>query len=183
MCFYASRFLFVLLICGIVSGCAATTRTKTNRANDYNGQPKRLFVITDIGTDFGSQFSNAFQNKIKSIAKDCGVVVDIAYLSVLELDESRYDRQMMGFRPDTVLSIKRNGGTKSAEGVLFHVIYDSKLIDMSTKKLVWRAQTDFYRGGFAIPVEERGESLAIDLTNKIKEDKIFRSCPLVVEKK
>ncbi len=62
---------------------------------------------------------------------------------------------------------------------LLSAIYDIKLIDASDKKTVWKAQVDFKRGnsGFT-PPREQGPALAIDITNKMKEDKILRGCEI-----
>lgn len=88
---------------------------------------------------------------------------------------------MKMFKADTIMSVRRNGGTRNEYGI-FHAIYNVKLVDVQTNKAVWREDTNFYRGGTAIPIKERGETLAVDITNKIKEDKIFRSCEIIKSK-
>jgi len=163
----------------LIAGCAAPTKISTNKAQNYTTEPKRIFVLTDIGSDFGTEYANGFQRKAISIVKDCGAEMQVQFLSALELDESTYDQKRKAYKADTVLSIKRAGGTKSEYGVLIQVIYDIKLYDTLSNKVVWRANTTFSRGGGLIPVVERGETLAIDLTNKMKEDKVFQSCPLI----
>jgi hypothetical protein len=49
-------------------------------------------------------------------------------------------------------------------------------MDAASAKIGWRARTDFYRGGTAIPAAERGATLAVDITNKMKEDGLLGTC-------
>lgn len=80
---------------------------------------------------------------------------------------------MNAFKPDAVVSIRPNGGTKEAYGGrLLHAIYAVRLIDFKTRKTVWRANVDFYRGALVIPINGRGEALAVDVSDKPKENHI-----------
>lgn len=45
---------------------------------------------------------------------------------------------------------------------------------VKSNRTVWRAKADFYRGGTLIPIEQRGEALATDLTGKLKDDGILK---------
>jgi hypothetical protein len=111
------------------------------------------------------------------IAKECGAAIQIESISALQLDESIYDKKIKAFNPDSFLSVRRAGGTVSQNGGIILVIYDVKLTDMPSNKVVWRANIRFPRGINSIA--ERGEALAVDLTNKMKDDQIFRSCPTI----
>ena len=74
--------------------------------------------------------------------------------------------------------------TKLPNGALVDVIYDVRLIDVQSKRIVWRAAVTFYRGGTAIvSAADRGAALAVDITNKMKEDKVFRGCEVITPKK
>ena len=44
------------------------------------------------------------------------------------------------------------------------------------------AAVTFYRGGTIIPSTDRGAALAVDITNKMKEDHIFRTCEVIKAK-
>jgi hypothetical protein len=166
----------------LVSACAPQTKIATNKAQSYSGDPKRIFVLTDIGSDFGADFGEAFRAKLTSIAAQCGAEMEVSRISSLELDENVHNIRMKKFGPEAVLSIRRNGGTKNQYGALIHVIYDVRLIDARSDKVVWRANTNFYRGGTAIPLKDRAETLAIDLTNQMKTDGIFHACELIKPK-
>jgi hypothetical protein len=98
------------------------------------------------------------------------------------LDDSTRRREIDGFKPDVFLSIRRNGGTEISTGQLVDVIYDVRLVDIQSKRIVWRAAVTFYRGGTIIPSTDRGAALAVDITNKMKEDHIFRTCEVIKAK-
>jgi len=166
----------------LVSACAAPTQISSNKAQDYTAQPTRLFVVTDVGSDFGNDFANSFQAKLINIASDCGSAAEVSRISALELDDSTRRREIDGFKPDVFLSIRRNGGTKMSSGQLVDVIYDVRLVDIQSKRIVWRAAVTFYRGGTIIPSTDRGAALAVDITNKMKEDHIFRTCEVIKAK-
>src|SRR5580765_4544364 len=151
----------------LVSACAAPTQISSNKAQDYTAQPTRLFVVTDVGSDFGNEFANSFHAKLINIASECGSAAEVSRISALELDDSTRRREIDGFKPDVFLSIRRNGGTKMSSG---------QLVDIQSKRIVWRAAVTFYRGGTIIPSTDRGAALAVDITNKMKEDHIFRTC-------
>jgi hypothetical protein len=162
--------------------CAPATKIATNKAGGYTSEPKRVFVVTDVGTDFGDEFYDAFQRKLTEIIQDCGAQLQISRMSTLELDPGVHLKKMKAFNADTMMTIRRNGGTKSQYG-LYHVIYDVRLIDVPSDKTVWRANTNFYRGGTLIPISDRGEVLAVDVTNSMKQDRIFSACPVITPKK
>ena len=72
--------------------------------------------------------------------------------------------------------------SKMSSGQLVDVIYDVRLVDIQSKRIVWRAAVTFYRGGTIIPSTDRGAALAVDITNKMKEDHIFRTCEVIKAK-
>jgi len=173
-----ARHAAIIVLSFVIGACAPATRVQSNKAQDYTSEPKRVFVLTDVGSDFGDEYAQAFQERLVGIARDCGAVIEVSRINPLELDNSARTARMKDFNPDVVLSIFRAGGTRNQSG-LFHVIYDVRLQDVQSKKMVWRANFNFYRGGGLIPVADRGRALAVDITNKMKEDGIVRSCPVI----
>ena len=172
------RRVAIVALSLVLWACAPATRVQSNKAQDYANEPKRVFVLTDVGSDFGDEYAQAFQERLTGIAKDCGAVLEVSRVSSLELDNSARTTRMNEFKPDVVLSIFRAGGTRNQYG-LFHVIYDARLQDVESKKLVWRANFSFHRGGGLIPIADRGRALAVDITNRMKQDGIVRSCPVI----
>lgn len=165
-----------LVFIAALAACVAPTTIVSNKAPDYAGEPKRIFVLTDVGTEFGEEYFESFRAKLITIAKDCGATLGISKISYLELDGRVHLNRVKQFNPDIVLYIRRRGGTTRG-GAIFHVVYDVRLIEYQSNQTVWRASADFHRGGVGTAITERGQALAMGLTDKMKEDQIiFRSC-------
>lgn len=173
----------LILMTVILSACVSPPVTDINSkmAENYAGQPRKIFVLTDIGSDFGEEFFVAFEEKIKFLSKECGSDMLVSRLVPLELDEGVHARKLKEFGSDFLMSIRRNGGTQS-QNTLFHVVYDARVVQMVGAKIVWRAKVDFYRGGTIIPLQKRGDALAIDLIRKMRADGIFKNCTSVETK-
>jgi hypothetical protein len=173
---HAKPSLLLALVALLLVACAPATKMVSNKAGNWQSQPKRLFVVTDVGSDFGDEYYKSFEEKTTSILRDCGVTAGFSRITELELDRDIHVNRVKAFGADTVLTVRRNGGTRS-QNALFHVIYDVVLMDAPSGKIGWRARTDFYRGGTAVfTPAERGASLAIDITNKMKDDGLLGTC-------
>lgn len=171
--FFSAIALASILVAG--TGCVTSTKVASLKAADFSGEPKNIFIITNAGTEYGDEFYDGLKDRLTEIFSECGASSGFSRMPLLELDGSVHVRRAIEFNADYILSVRRNGGTQSDIG-LFHVIYDVSLYDQKRRKIVWKARTDFYRGGLIIPARERGGALAIDLTNKMKEDGIFSAC-------
>ena len=173
-----SHMALIACTCLLAYACAPQTKIASKKATDYSAEAKRIFVVTDVGTDFGNEFGDAFQNKLTAIAESCGAVMQVDRISSLELDEDVHLKKMKEFDANVLMSVRRNGGTKNQYG-LFQVYYDVRLVDIALNKTVYRANVDFSRGPITIPLATRGEALAVDITNKMKEDGIVHGCPVI----
>jgi hypothetical protein len=163
----------------IIAGCAAPTKIASNKAADYNVEPKRIFVIADLGNQYSEDFYIAFVQKLKNIAEECSASLEASKASSLDLDPRIHLKKASENNADAVISIRPNGGTKDQYGNILRTVYDARMLDVKTNKFVWRADIDFARGGTLIPRPKRAEALAIEITNKMKEDHILNSCPLI----
>ncbi len=174
----AIKWTTLAVCCALLAACAPQTRIVTNKASDFTREPKRIFVLSDIGDEMGKGFGVGFQRKIAALFQRCGIDTESVYLSALELDESIYAKKIEAYRPDSLLAIRRAGGTKDPNGVIVQANFDVRLTDVQSTKVVWRANINT-RGGFGMAVTV-GEALALELANKLKEDQILRSCPIEV---
>jgi hypothetical protein len=169
----------LLVFCALMYGCAAPTRITTNRDANYQAEPKRLVVLANVSAGFGREFANVFNTKMISIAKTCGAEMEISEPSGLELDKNVHFDRMKAFNADSLLVMRRAGGTVMQSGALIQAIYDVELVSVTDNRTVWRASVSFNRGGTALPVTLRAEVLAIDITNALKLDKVFKSCAVI----
>lgn len=160
-----------------LSACAAPTTVTTNRALDYDGRPKRLYVIAGAGMGWGPIFSSAFRTKFREIAGRCGATTGFEEISGLELDQNGPAARAEAFGADSILAIVHGGGVISGStGNRLSIHYGATLTDARQKRAVWRGSFAFNRGGTVIPLEERGSVLAIDITNSLKKDGILQGC-------
>lgn len=158
----------------LVAGCAAPTRIASNKASTYTTTPSRIFIITDIGSEWGAEYANAFEQKFSDISKACGVSIRLSKISSLELDDTARQASMKSFEPDALLAIRRNGGTISGATVI-NMRYDLRLADPVSNKVVWRADASVVRGAY-LPMAQRGETVAIEISNKMKADGLYGNC-------
>ncbi|MBV8635715.1 MAG: hypothetical protein JO002_14570 [Burkholderiaceae bacterium] len=184
-----------LLLAILVSGCAPRARPsqvrpamdysygpakpaaiESNMAPDYTGTPARMFVVTDIGIDFGEDYGNSFQENFVALAKDCAIDSEVSRIPTFDQARAARQQRMRKFAPDTILTIYRNGGVTQQTAIL-SVIYDVKVIDVKSGKLVWRAQVNYEKGDFR-KLKERGREIALELLTKMKDDQLLRNCRL-----
>ena len=78
---YCTRFFYEVIFLSLLTsiiGCAPVSRITTNKNSDYEREPRKMFVISHVGTEFGEQFGSSFQTKFVTTAKECGVEVEVS---------------------------------------------------------------------------------------------------------
>lgn len=167
----------LLLVVAMLAACAPATVSSTNRARDYVAKPGRLYVIYLTNLAWGREFETAFRDRFRQIAAQCGTVTEFESYTGLELEERGMLDRAVAFRADTILTITHGGGVvMMPEGRRVSVQYATSLRDMHESRTVWRGKFDFGRGGTVIPIEERAQVFAIELSNSLKQDQMLRGC-------
>jgi hypothetical protein len=179
----ASWTVALVTVVALLASCAAPSRIESNKAANYTTEPKRLFVLTAMHPEWGPNFAVAFEQRLGEVLSACGVTTQFGRIGALDLDEKAKVEQMRRFGPDAVLTMRRNGGTKDQYGTLLNGVFDSRLSEVKSGATVWRASSTVVRGALVTDVGERGAVFAVELSNKLKQDGIFRSCPIVELKK
>lgn len=67
----ATKKVFIRLILPITAGCAALTKITSNKAPNYNSEPKDIFSLIDLGKQCSDDFYDSFAEKLQNILKDC----------------------------------------------------------------------------------------------------------------
>ena len=166
-----------LVLTVALTACAPATVSTTNRARDYVAKPGRLYVIYLTNLAWGQDFVTTFRDKFREIAAQCGTTVEFESYTGLELEERGMLVRAAEFGADTILSISHGGGViMMPEGRRVSVQYATTLQDLRESRIVWRGKFDFGRGGTLIPIEERAQIFAIELTNSMKQDQLLRGC-------
>jgi hypothetical protein len=193
-----SKSALVTLAIGLalLGACSARTDIATNKDQNYTREPQRLMVIEAMGTPLGSD-TKTFQATLSQQIKDCHIftnyvitpreVSDPAYASddkaVAEWKAKR-DAFIRRFHADTFLTI---GETQYSLQTLYHngsemsqsitqIIYQLALIDVPTRKTVWKAVVTLHTG-IAHMGTDPGTQLAEDIVAKLRGDGIFQHCP------
>jgi hypothetical protein len=131
------RLTFALSIaascaCVALAGCANPTSVRWNKADNYAGKPARVLLVTDIGSEYGDEFAAGFTRQFTALAAGCGASLDTVRTSPNDRARAEDQPRARDYAADTVLSIRRSGGTRSG-GLVIHVIYDIRLIEMSAR--------------------------------------------------
>ena len=124
--------------------------------------------------EFGPVFDQTFLSKTAQFTRECGVTVQGATITGLELDQDAYLAAIRAFNPDGLLLLRRAGGTKDPYGRLIHVAFNIEFVDSKSSRTVWRAKADFHRGGLIIPLEQRAETFASGVAGRLKADGILK---------
>jgi hypothetical protein len=164
-----------------VAGCAPVARIESSKSASYTVEPKRVFVYTEM-YDLGNAFTVGFEKRFAAILQECGASAQFGRIGKADLEE-KYVDEMRKFGPDAVLSTRRNGGTRDQYGNLVVAIFDSRLADVKTGNVTWRANSTVRSGGLVFDAGARGDAFAVELSNKLKQDQVFRSCPVFEPKK
>lgn len=157
-----------------LAACVQSKATVTsNKAPDYHPEIKRLLVLTELGLVKNNSLvgdeEGTFEAAVTDSLAKCGIVTKFQRHDPLAL-QNEGPQAIRSFSPDTVmtLGLKATGSMGGAASV----VYLGSIVDMPTKKLVWRAEVDFKAAWSG------GETLAASIVDRLKADTILGpSCP------
>jgi|SaaInl8_200m_RNA_FD_contig_101_231234_length_2533_multi_3_in_0_out_0_2 hypothetical protein len=163
---------FLLFSC--VSPAKRVSNISTQKVPDYQLTAKRLVVVSSVGLIFGSEFADAFHRKLEKAVNQSGTEIWIIKVQGAESDKQMYPGIVDDFQADSLLVIEKTESTRiEYSNSTFRIRYLAKLVDLSIDKTIWRANIDFSRTNYNIPVQERGQGLAVELVNKLKQASIL----------
>jgi hypothetical protein len=172
------RTAFLSIILGL-AGCATTTKIISNKDPEYNEKLERVFIISQIEDTFNQAFAYTFNQSMSSGFKLSGVDATINEVSRLELNPGFYLKKAEEYEAKTLMTIHFTGsGTYYYSDDLTSAEFDVSLINMKTEKRVWRAKVNYSRGSAFRSDEERAETLATGILNKLKEDGLIEAAHL-----
>jgi hypothetical protein len=156
---------------GLLTGCA-TTSTSSNRDLGYSGHPTRIYIVSNLGR-LGDSFSDELQKQMIAGIERCGGHAVFDRVSATELDRTARDNQIAQFKADVVLSMQITSW-ETSEGSIVSGNVDSRVWDMSTKKVVWRGSSTMHMG-ITLP-SMQADSLYKDLVPKLRSDGMIPAC-------
>jgi hypothetical protein len=164
------RWLCMGLFAVGLSACVESKATiSSNKAPDYHPEVRRLLLLTNLGLKPinrpGGDEEGNFEAAVMESLSRCGIVVQFQRHDALALQNNE-QHAIQTFVPDTVLTL-----TPKATGT-GRMIYAGSIVDMSTKKLVWRSEIEIDFHWFA------GKALAASIIDRLKQDGVLASaCP------
>jgi len=170
-----ARWLCLGLVAAGLSGCAHPSQVgiTSNKLNAYHADIKRLLVLTDLGKAIqtrGGDQEAAFTSAFTASLGTCGIDVKVQKHDPLALqDETK--QAVQNFAPDTFLSIGWKT-EQSVNTVAVQTVLVGSMIDLKTKRLVWKAEINF------VPASNAGQTLAASIIDRLKLETILgSSCP------
>ncbi|HET7787022.1 MAG TPA: hypothetical protein VFL36_13710 [Myxococcales bacterium] len=167
----------VVLICA--SACAQV-KVQSNKRQDYDKKLERTLVAFTNMERFGSDYRRMLRDRTIAEFEKRGVAAAFAATpDRLALENSpSFDDQARAFNASTALIVQRIAGTVERNtGQILDADFDAQLIDLATRKRVWRATIRYASGGSLVGDSERVEKLVGGLANALANDGLLASAP------
>jgi hypothetical protein len=178
-------FVVYALVLQLAGGCAPATTVATNKAADYTGHPKMLFVAMVFDPAHGiNVLFQSFQARLEAGLQDCGVTTHFfAVLPTgrdpLQLDTSAdpqvaaLQAEITRFRPDTFMTVQVTTYRVQVESVT-QFDYFFQLSEAASRKPVWKARGTLTRR--LSTLSEAGSGLAQDIVTRLLQDGVLAAC-------
>ncbi len=171
----AFQILCLLATAVAATGCRSTPASwveSSSKDSSYNKSIHKLFILAKLttkgwvgkgttGEEVRLMNYRAFKENLESIFKKNGIECDCEVLTGLELEDSNYEAKIKVFSPDAYMVINCVSITLQ-DDLLIQQNYEVSLIDYPSDKRVWRANVEYYQGGFI-----NGKAMALKIYNTI----------------
>lgn len=169
------------IACAAAFALAACVRVSVGehvKAQDYNGDPKRMFVSNALDTRFDARAADGFGSDIRAELARCGVTSTVYRRDSLQLDaEAKLRDAMLTFRPDTVLDM-RQSERFSYDGEARSGTYVLTLRDLGQKRDIWKANMGLGAGSrLYVNRAPAGAEFAAGVVGQMSQDGVLKSCP------
>lgn len=185
----------VLPVIALVAGCHSELDVRSNRLETYDSDPRRILVVAGNRLYPGAA-SEQVAPAIAERLGNCGIATDVLTQQErpddnLALDEPPDPAKALQaelasrrgvFRPDAIMLVQRVGnqirvreqyGVRSAQ--LTTVKYDVQLLDVPTRRTVYRAAMTLNIGPYA--VLSPGRDFARLMVDRLAADQVVTRCP------
>ena len=153
------------------------------KAQDYGGNPKRIFVFNELDTHFDRRAADGFGPAIQAELARCGVASAAYRRNSMQLDsEAKLRAAMLDFKPDAVLDM-RQSDRHSFDGDVRAGTYVLTLRDLSQKRDVWKASMILGSGSrLFVSRAPAGAEFAAGIVGQLSRDGVLASCPPLAAK-
>jgi hypothetical protein len=172
----------------LLSGCVPPKAyIASTKDEDYAKEPKRLLVIETVGDELG-RYHDSFKSVLTQRMKDCGATIDfmdrpprnpLALDNSTQVAQQRQEQEReQQLNADTILQITQlwKTTTQTIPPETRMIGYALQLVDLSTQKVVWKADVRLFTSFDIVTLHDPGITFADDTMTKLAQDRIFRSC-------
>ena len=174
-----SRLLPAILLLGATALFTACASVSIESARDpgFSGKVSSLYVLIRDNGQLNSSYSQNLQKAFTQSLAARGIVSQVQIVSPVELDESKYSRDIKTFSPGAVLVIQTTGGTRRLSEVI-EVFWDASLVTPGTKTRIWRA-TIHLSGGSSL---SRMTAMTESILSRLEQDGLIAPAKKPVKK-
>lgn len=165
-----SHFLLALIMLGAAALLTACASVSIESARDpgFSGKVSRLYVLIRDNGQLKKSYSQNLQKALTERLSARGISSRVQIISPLELDDSRYSKDIKTFSPDAVLLIQQTGGTRRLQEVI-EMYWDVSLFIPETRTRIWRASIHM-SGGSSL---SRMTAMADSILSRMEQDGII----------
>jgi len=163
---YKAVILSCILILLTVS-CATTVKVTSNKDASYNKNISRIIIYCKLHSEIESFTKYLYESLSEEFKKN-----NVECLSYIEDDlslETDVQKNIADFKPDVLLAVLLKKGVSGMNTV--DLTIEAQIADVTNKNVIWKAEIDFKSHRF--PNKEDSSQLAVELINKMKQDKLF----------
>lgn len=160
--------IFVLALVACFSVGCANVSIQSIYDQNTKLEIKKLATVINGGAHLPEQWQTDLSKALQQQFSNVGIESNATIISPLALNEEQYIADVLAQKPDAVLIIKTNGGTKDPFGGMLEIRYDVGLLTPDFEKRVWRAAIT-NEGGTAM-ITLRMQKMAKTIVSRLQQD-------------
>ena len=119
-------------------GCASVS-IETVRDKNFTGKISKMYVLINANSQLENAYFQCLKNALDAQMQSRGISSMSRINSRLELDETKFLKEIASYAPDATLLLRPTGGTKFQDGTTKNVTWDASLLNKERKRRIWRA--------------------------------------------
>lgn len=171
------QFAALALLIGTVA-CSPVRVFEHSSTSDYEGTPKRIFILNQLDTAQYSSLPQDFAAAIEPALAKCNISVAVYRSNGMELDsEAKLKAAVRQFKPDAIIGFEVTNRLLGIE--VLRETYSVTLYDTALRRQVWREviTTQNHQVGSPYRDDQVGSLIADQLLRTMAADNVIKTCP------